>query len=64
MAHDLTTKEVLEDEYTKKVQALYAILNLNEQDYISLEQLSMEYENCLQNLQIKNFFIPTSYLNR
>lgn len=61
---NLSTQVIASDEYTKKAQELYAILNIDDNNHMTLEELSKEYEKCLQLSQKQNIDDSIFYANR
>ena len=64
MNTNLSTQVIASDEYTKKAQELYAILNIDGNNHMTLEELSEEYEKCLQLSQKQNIDDSIFYANR
>lgn len=54
MKGNLSAQVVASDEYTQKAQELYAILNIEDNSHITIEEISQEYEKCLQLSQKQN----------
>ena len=54
MNENLSAQVVASDEYTQKAQELYAILNIEDNSHITIEEISQEYEKCLQLSQRQN----------
>ena len=54
MKENLSAQVVASDEYTQKAQELYAILNIEDNSHITIEEISQEYEKCLQLSQKQN----------
>ncbi len=54
MNENLSAQVVASDEYTQKAQELYSILNIEDNSHITIEEISQEYEKCLQLSQKQN----------
>lgn len=60
----LSTQVIQADEYTRKAQELYAVLKIEDNSHLTVEEISKEYENCLQLTQKQNIDDSVFYVNR
>lgn len=60
----LNSKALLKDEYTKKAIDLYAKLQINPAQAMTLEQISQEYDQCQKALTSDNTLCSSYYLCR
>ena len=59
-----STQSIDSDEYTKKAQKLYAILNIDSSDHLTVRELAEEYEKRLQITQKQSVDDYIFYLTR
>ncbi len=60
----LSMQEFIAEDYTKKAQELYAILNIGSDNHLSIEEITQEYEKCFQSSQKQNVNNLLFYANR
>ena len=60
----LPIQELNTEDYTKKAQKLYAILNIENDNHLSIEEITQEYEKCFQSSQKQNINDLLFYANR